>query len=103
MIRPGRFRATLGDHSWRSPYYDSPVAAALAYDAEARRRYGEFACLNFPGPGERRVEPADEKYCREGHPRALHTYYRPNGKPGYCRKCNKAAQLRSAARKKART
>ena len=34
----GKFRAVLGNKLWRSPYYDSPVEAARAYDAEARRR-----------------------------------------------------------------
>lgn len=29
------------------------VSAALAYDEQARRLHGAFACLNFPSPGER--------------------------------------------------
>lgn len=33
--------------------FDSEVEAARAYDAEARRRHGEYACLNFPEVGER--------------------------------------------------
>jgi hypothetical protein len=100
-IRPGRYRATAGDHSWRSPYFDTAAEAAAAYDREARRRYGRFAYLNFPRRGERKVEPADEDFCRHGHERALHTYYRPDGREGYCRKCNRLAQIRSQARKNA--
>lgn len=44
----GRLRF-LGD-------YSDPIEAALAYDRAAREVAGEFACLNFPGPGEQGVK-----------------------------------------------
>lgn len=34
-------------------YFTDEMQAAMAYDAWARICYGEFACLNFPEPGER--------------------------------------------------
>ena len=33
-------------------YFDNPEDAARAYDTAARFLYGEFACVNFPQPGE---------------------------------------------------
>jgi hypothetical protein len=33
--------------------FSSDVDAAHAYDAKARELFGEFAAVNFPGPGER--------------------------------------------------
>lgn len=33
--------------------WSDEVTAALAYDEEARRAFGAFACVNFPKPGER--------------------------------------------------
>src|SRR5262245_25367706 len=80
----GRFRAVVGKRKggsdvWRSPYFATAAEAARAYDGEARRRYGELAYLNFPRPGERQVEPADENFCRHGHERRLHTAFCRDG------------------------
>jgi len=101
-IRPGRYRATLGDHAWRSQYFSTAVEAAKAYDRKARKVYGKRAYLNFPKRGERQVRRADKDVCRQGHSRELHTYIRPDGR-GQCRLCVALAHARSAARRKARS
>lgn len=46
--------------------FPSKEQAARAYDAAAREQYGEFACVNFPRPGERsaltgEIVPLDQK------------------------------------------
>ena len=33
-------------------FYDNPEEAARTYDEAARKYFGEFACVNFPRPGE---------------------------------------------------
>jgi hypothetical protein len=104
QVKPGRFRAVVGNHAnaWRSPYFATPHEAAAAYDREARRRYAS-PYLNFPAAGEQRCEPGADDVCSQGHSREQFTYSRPSGKLGYCILCNKQAQKRSAARRKART
>lgn len=42
--------------------YDTPEEAARAYDEAARLYFGEFACVNFPRPG--------EQGCRRNQPEA---------------------------------
>ena len=101
--RPGRFRASLGSaksgNLWRSKYYWSSFEAAVAYDKEARRRYGDHAYLNFPSPYEYKVQEASEGVCKNGHERSKHTYVAPNGKH-HCRKCNLQSQHRRQLRKR---
>lgn len=96
--RPGRFRAVVGGGKWRSRYFDTATAAARAYDREARRRYGKLAAFNFPRRGERKVVLMDTDVCLRGHDRARFTHFTPDGRAGYCRKCNALSQARSHAR-----
>jgi hypothetical protein len=44
------YRGKLGarDGQWNGSFTDDPEQAALDYDQEAYRRYGEYAHLNFP-------------------------------------------------------
>jgi hypothetical protein len=55
LHRPGSWQARLrpGERTVSLGYFTSEEAAARAYDAAAREAFGEFACLNFPLPGER--------------------------------------------------
>ena len=47
-------------------YYPTPELAAKAYDEAARRIHGEFACVNFPKPGERGARVAS--FSKENRP-----------------------------------
>lgn len=50
----GRYRAYITKHKVTKQlgYFDIPEEAARAYDEAARFYFGEFACVNFPRPGE---------------------------------------------------
>jgi hypothetical protein len=49
QARTGRFESQIWHNNKRIYLgtFDSEVDAALAYDREALRRFGEFSCLNF--------------------------------------------------------
>lgn len=55
-----RARINLGGRELRLGYFSDPKQAALAYDEAAREAFGEYACLNFPKPGERSVHQRGE-------------------------------------------
>lgn len=48
-----RARITVAGKETRLGYFRNETEAAHAYDAAARDRFGEFACVNFPRDGER--------------------------------------------------
>ena len=92
--REQKWRAAITDHfrSVHIGYFDNEVDAARAYDAEAIKRFGEFARLNFPDfdytnyndPIARRP-PKSSKYpgVRRGQYNRWIATYRKNGKTAH--------------------
>lgn len=54
ILPSGKYRAYIGvnEQFISLGSYDNPEEAARAYDEAARFYFGEFACVNFPMPGE---------------------------------------------------
>lgn len=63
----GRFHASIRAYGVRIflGYYDDIEEAAGAYDRAARFFHGEFACVNFPRPGEQCCRRNQEKVVRQ--------------------------------------
>ena len=58
-----RARIQVGTKRLVSNYYDSAIDAARAYDAMARKYYGEFARLNFPDEQNHEMPPRPVYQC----------------------------------------
>lgn len=59
----GKYYAQIGSdgvHHFLG-YYNNPEEAARAYDKAARFYHGEYACVNFPLPGEQGCRRNEEK------------------------------------------
>lgn len=63
IAHESKYRAVIGDGNGGGTMaigmYETEGQAALAYDAAARLRWGEYACVNFPEPGERSAITGD--------------------------------------------
>lgn len=101
----GRWRAEVGYHDGRvrGPWRKSAESAARDYDQHARKRYGDYACLNFPGENELATMAAPATmtrpgFCSFGHDLSVYGYIDPRGRV-HCRQCNTWAQARRKDRK----
>jgi hypothetical protein len=89
-----RARIQVGDKRIWSRYYDSPVDAARAYDALARKHYGEFARLNFPD--EPNYEPPPQPVRRCARPDCGAEFQFRYSNAIYCsRRCAKVMSMRA--------
>ncbi len=85
-----RARIVVSGRSVHLGNFANEAEAAVAYDAAARKHFGEFACVNFPLPGERcaldgrrdwQAVPRERPTMRSAVPRA------PRNGPSGPRKC----------------
>lgn len=117
-FRDGRWRAriTIGYRSVNLGRFDSAEDAARAYEAAARRHFGEFVGTTrldrsievsqrymAAREGPRRA-PVGTPHCPKGHPYDEENTYvccRPDGRVSRtCRACNREAAARLAARRR---
>jgi hypothetical protein len=88
--RRGLFRAAIGSKAKDLGRFKTAVEAAIAYGAAAVEMYGSDACLNFPGPGQRKTQFGTR--CTHGASNL--------SRHGLCRERNRAAVHRYKIRKR---
>ena len=89
-----RARIQVGDKRIFSRYYSAAIDAARAYDAMARKHYGEFARLNFPDEPNFEVPPPPVRSC--ARPDCGEEFqFRPSSAIYCSRRCAKAMTVRN--------